>query len=269
MHGVLPILRNGGGDFQPRRRDREIEIAPAQSADLLAAQSRVEDGLINCRAMSRRYAQQPDDFIDGKRPPKIAWGVVGNFPHMLQRIGGDQPPAFHPIGKRAHVAQQVVDRLRTESALLAPRGGMDHSANVALVQVSRERRDVAFPGIVLDNYNHTCAVTGQRFISANHTEADGAHIIGKSVRGTDDPRNDIALSKSAHWAFDRGIFTNSDQYEVVINPKARSANVANFPLVDYDLEGSTSRVTLTTGLIRMPSPGINRKFLTASSCDVQ
>src|SRR5258708_7152536 len=41
---------------------------------------------------------------------------------MLQRIGNNQPPAFHPIEKRAHVAQQVVDRFRTESALLAPRG---------------------------------------------------------------------------------------------------------------------------------------------------
>jgi hypothetical protein len=104
----------------------------------------------------------------------------------------------------------------------------------AVYQVSRERRDAAFAGIVLDNYGNTCAVTGQRFHSASHTEADGAHIIGKSFQGTDDPRNGIALSKSAHWAFDRGIFTISDQYEVVINPNARNANAANFPLFEMD-----------------------------------
>lgn len=106
--------------------------------------------------------------------------------------------------------------------------------NRAVYQVSRERRDAAFAKIVLDNYGHTCAVTGQRFRLANHTEADGAHIIGRAERGTDDPRNGIALSKSAHWAFDRGIFTISDQYEIVINPKARNASVAKFPVLEMD-----------------------------------
>jgi Predicted restriction endonuclease len=99
----------------------------------------------------------------------------------------------------------------------------------AVYQVSRQKRDAAFRTIVLGNYGYTCAVTGQRFFSAHHVEADGAHIIGKEVRGTDDPRNGIALSKSAHWAFDRGIFAISDQYEVIVNPKISSASVANFP----------------------------------------
>jgi hypothetical protein len=104
----------------------------------------------------------------------------------------------------------------------------------AIYQISRQKRDAAFRSIVLDNYGHTCAVTGQKFHSLRHVEADGAHIIGKEVRGTDDPRNGIALSKSAHWAFDRGIFTISDQYETVVNPKVSSASVANFPAIEVD-----------------------------------
>jgi hypothetical protein len=104
----------------------------------------------------------------------------------------------------------------------------------AVYQISRQKRDAAFRSIVLANYGHTCAVTGQKFHSPRHVEADGAHIIGKEVRGTDDPRNGIALSKSAHWAFDRGIFTISDQYEVVVNPRVTSANAVNFPAVAAD-----------------------------------
>ncbi|MDQ6623146.1 MAG: HNH endonuclease [Verrucomicrobiota bacterium] len=104
----------------------------------------------------------------------------------------------------------------------------------AVYQVSRQKRDAAFRSIVLANYGHTCAVTGQKFHSAHHVEADGAHIISKDVRGTDDPRNGIALSKSAHWAFDRGVFTISDQYEVVVNPKMSNASVANFPAIQLD-----------------------------------
>jgi hypothetical protein len=106
--------------------------------------------------------------------------------------------------------------------------------NRAVYTVTRQKRDAAFARIVLDNYGYTCAVTGLRFQSRNHTEAHGAHIIGKEERGTDDPRNGLALSRSVHWAFDQGIFRISDQYEVVINPKARSASIANFPLMDLD-----------------------------------
>ncbi len=104
----------------------------------------------------------------------------------------------------------------------------------AVYQVSRQKRGAAFRNIVLTNYRHTCAVTGQRFRSPHHVEADGAHIIGKDVHGTDDPRNGIALSRSAHWAFDRGIFTISDQYEIVVNPKTSSASVAKFPAIEMD-----------------------------------
>ncbi|MBL9218201.1 MAG: HNH endonuclease [Opitutaceae bacterium] len=104
----------------------------------------------------------------------------------------------------------------------------------SIYKVSRQKRDTAFSGVVLDNYGFTCAVTGQRFRSENLTEAQGAHIIRKELRGTDDPRNGVALSHSVHWAFDRGIFTISDQYEVVINPKARAASVANFSLMELN-----------------------------------
>lgn len=102
----------------------------------------------------------------------------------------------------------------------------------AIYQVSRQKRDVAFKEVVLENYGFTCAVTGQRFRTVNYVEAEGAHIISKEVRGTDDPRNGIALSKSVHWAFDRGMFTISDQYEVVLHPKIAKEHHDRFPLFE-------------------------------------
>jgi predicted restriction endonuclease len=102
----------------------------------------------------------------------------------------------------------------------------------AIYQVSRQKREAAFRDIVLSNYSFTCSVTGQRFVHGPHVEAEAAHIIGKEYRGTDDPRNGLALSRTAHWAFDRGIFTISDQYEVIIHPEARNANYQLFPIID-------------------------------------
>jgi hypothetical protein len=103
-----------------------------------------------------------------------------------------------------------------------------------LYRVNAQRRDEAFRDIVLDNYDKTCAVTGQKFVFSDTIEADAAHIIGKEFRGTDDPRNGLAMSKSVHWAFDTGIFTISDQYEVIIHPEAKKASVKAFPLFDKD-----------------------------------
>jgi len=103
-----------------------------------------------------------------------------------------------------------------------------------LYRVSTQKRDQAFRDVVLANYHHTCAVTGQKFVYSATVEADAAHIIAKGNRGTDDPRNGLALSKSAHWAFDQGIFTISDQYEVMIHPAARKASASAFPLLEAD-----------------------------------
>jgi len=106
--------------------------------------------------------------------------------------------------------------------------------NRAVYQVSRQKREAVFREIVLSNYAFTCSVTGQRFVHGPHIEAEAAHIIGKEHRGPDDPRNGLALSRTAHWAFDRGIFTISDQYEVIIHPEARNASYQLFPIIDAE-----------------------------------
>ena len=105
----------------------------------------------------------------------------------------------------------------------------------AVYHVSAQKREAAFRDVVLANYGYTCAVTGQRFRCRTTVEAEAAHIISKDVFGTDNPRNGLALSRTAHWAFDRGIFTisdHSDQYEVIVHEKARTADHALFPILE-------------------------------------
>ena len=94
----------------------------------------------------------------------------------------------------------------------------------AIYQVNRLKRDAAFRDVVLGNYGYTCAVTGLCFQHGSHIEAEAAHIIGREAHGPDDPRNGLALCRTAHWAFDHGIFTLSDDYEVRIHDRARDRN---------------------------------------------
>ncbi|NDV62894.1 hypothetical protein G0Q06_10565 [Puniceicoccales bacterium CK1056] len=106
--------------------------------------------------------------------------------------------------------------------------------NRRLYRVNAQKRSQHFRRIVLGNYNSTCAVTGQRFELNDIVEAEAAHVISKEQNGTDNPKNGIAMSRSVHWAFDKGLFTLSDQYEVLIHPEAKAAKIQNFPLFELD-----------------------------------
>jgi hypothetical protein len=104
--------------------------------------------------------------------------------------------------------------------------------NKAIYKVSSQKRDRAFKEVVLEQYAFTCAVTGMQYYSDHLIEAQAAHIIPRRINGSDDPRNGIALSRTAHWAFDQGMFTISDQYEIVVHPKARHAKINKFSILD-------------------------------------
>jgi len=120
----------------------------------------------------------------------------------------------------------------------------------ALYRVSSQKRARAFRNVVLDRYSQTCAVSGQRFVYNRYVEAEAAHIIAKESLGTDDPRNGIALSRTAHWAFERGIFTISDQYEIMIHPEALKASENKFHVTE--LNGK--RISLPSDPIFNPHP---------------
>jgi putative restriction endonuclease len=82
-------------------------------------------------------------------------------------------------------------------------------------------RDAAFRRKVLDSYDHTCAFTGLKIVNgAGRAEVDAAHIrpVGDNHRGADSIRNGLALSKTIHWLFDRGIVSISDNHEILQSP---------------------------------------------------
>ena len=71
---------------------------------------------------------------------------------------------------------------------------------------SKQKRDAKFSVRVLPAYDYTCALTRHRMIAIDGTTAlDAAHIHQFKCGGTCRPTNGIALSKTAHWLFDRGL----------------------------------------------------------------
>jgi putative restriction endonuclease len=84
-------------------------------------------------------------------------------------------------------------------------------------QESEAKRDAKFSLRVLPAYDYTCALTRYRMIAINGTTAlDAAHIQQFKKGGNNHPTNGIALSKTAHWLFDRGFWSITHDLRVIV-----------------------------------------------------
>jgi len=83
---------------------------------------------------------------------------------------------------------------------------------------SRVIRDRVFRRIVLDAYDCRCAITGLKLINGGgRAEVQAAHIKPVEVNGPDIITNGIALSGTAHWMFDRGLISLTDDLDVLVS----------------------------------------------------
>ncbi|TGR82778.1 restriction endonuclease [Mesorhizobium sp. M2D.F.Ca.ET.223.01.1.1] len=83
---------------------------------------------------------------------------------------------------------------------------------------SRIVRGRIFRRIVLRAYDERCAITGLKLINGGgRAEVSAAHIRPVEANGPDVINNGIALSGTAHWMFDRGLISLSDDLEILIS----------------------------------------------------
>jgi putative restriction endonuclease len=87
----------------------------------------------------------------------------------------------------------------------------------ALADGKRKGRSARFQIRVVDDYFHTCALTGYRcFTTDGASIVDAAHIESWAETQNDDITNGLALSKNAHWMFDAGLWAIDDDLRVIV-----------------------------------------------------
>ena len=119
------------------------------------------------------------------------------------------------------------------------------------VLTSRPVRDAAFAHVVRDVYDRTCAMTGLKLINGGgRCEIEAAHIRSVEENGPDSPRNGIALSRTVHWMFDRGILSIADNGQILMAKRlvpdqvSRMLNPDGRILLPNDLTFAPHRVFL-------------------------
>ncbi len=160
------------------------------------------------------------DFLRCLRDPK--------FRDKAKRVLIQTPPYFRPeeriaLSAMLRLKPAATDRLKEASPL--------YTAPVERGRDARFRIEV-----VVVAYKHTCALTGYRMTTLDmESIVDAAHIHEFSDSRNNDPRNGLALSKNAHWQFDRGLWSITDDYRVMVNrDKFIEEGVAGQKLADFD-----------------------------------
>lgn len=158
-----------------------------------------EQGRISGRAQSAVRPLSSDDF---KRIVEL--GLEDSTP-LLPRVGG----------------LSITSGFEEEQAPFQ----FDEQRERASFTVSRIIRDRVFRGIVLRAYDQRCAITGLKLINGGgRAEVAAAHIRPVEAGGPDIVNNGIALSGTAHWMFDRGLISLSDDLQILVSRQANDSD---------------------------------------------
>ena len=132
-----------------------------------------------------------------------------------------------------HEIEQVIEKHRTlgrehiagdiegysQQLMQAVEHPFSMQRDVASVQTETPVRNAGFRRAIMKIYEYACAVCELNIrASRGESATDAAHIIPFSVSYNDDIRNGMSLCKLHHWAFDTGLISLDDDYQIIVSP---------------------------------------------------
>jgi putative restriction endonuclease len=208
----------------------------------------------------------PDSYLPFERPVPFsdADGVVERgVLNEAGKVSGRAQAAVRPISIEDF--NRILDRGIPEEDPVLPRadpaalaGSVMEEHSPFMFDTERERveyyssrivRDRVFRRIVLDAYDCRCAITGLKLINGGgRAEVQAAHIKPVEANGPDIITNGIALSGTAHWMFDRGLISLSDDLEVLVSRQVNDIESV------WKLVNPAKQATVPTSPAQRPHP---------------
>jgi putative restriction endonuclease len=215
--------------YEPRRQDSDSSGRGGRQAYFATARvQRIETD----PRLGNHYYAFVTDFLEFENP--VLFREEGKYleSSLMKADGSTNKGAF---GRAVRLISESEYQLILQLGFANPtvRQPEDDDARVAeepteyqrpIVEqlISRPFRDVAFTKNIRAIYDFTCAMTGLKLINGGgRPEVEAAHIrpVGNDHNGPDSVRNGVALSRSIHWMFDRGLLSLTDDYEILMVKK--------------------------------------------------
>jgi putative restriction endonuclease len=190
---------------------------------------RTAEGQVERDVPNAQWAVRPLSIADFNRI--LALGFPDEEP-ILPRLGSSIEAPFVPgVGDPQAPFQLDVERNRISYLS------------------SRIVRDRVFRKNVLAAYDCRCAITGLKLINGGgRAEVEAAHIKPVEANGPDIVSNGLALSGTAHWMFDRGLISLSDELEVLVSRQVNDADSV------WSLVNKTRRAVVPASPALRPHP---------------
>lgn len=185
------------------------------------------------------YYANIDEYLDFERPVPFREGKFF-YENSLRNPDGSHNTGAFINAVRLVPSDEFQNILRAgftkvveykQDAIVPSSGGMagddvaDTDENRPILERIERRpfRDRVFSRRVREAYRERCSLTGLRLINGGgRAEVEAAHIrpVGGGHNGPDSIWNGIALSRTAHWMFDRGLVSLEDDYRIIVSPSA-------------------------------------------------
>lgn len=120
----------------------------------------------------------------------------------------------NPPVRETSVIKAIAEQAQAEAQ---PFEAFDMQAQTVEQRTTKIARSKAFQRRLQALYLGRCAMCSTSLTRLDgKTEAEAAHIIPRSVRGSDDARNGLILCRAHHWAFDNGLIGVDDDLKVIV-----------------------------------------------------
>lgn len=221
----LSRVRQAIGDFfvyyEPRRgRGRQAYIAVARVERVDPDPAR--DGHYYARITDYMNFDQPvpfrhgNDLFESSLRSDGDTGLSGEFRNAVRLMPDHEFEAILAAGYVAPFAQNLP---AADAAQGFAEEATDFRRPIVEQLIRRPFREAAFSRQVKTAYRNRCAFTGLDMRNGGgRAEVDAAHIkpVGDGHNGPDSIRNGLALTKTVHWMFDRGLLSVDSDYKLLV-----------------------------------------------------
>jgi putative restriction endonuclease len=207
--------------YEPRRNGgRQVYFATAR-VDAIEVDPKIKD---HYYARVSEYLEFPTPVPFRKDGEYLESGLrladgsvnAGLFQRAIHSLPDTEYLAIVTQGMKA---ERIDDDAFESLAVAEP--DADYGRRTVQTIVNRPLRDAAFQEVVRTAYDATCAMTGLKLVNGGgRCEIEAAHIRPVQHHGPDSPRNGLALSRTCHWMFDRGILSVEDDGKILTARKS-------------------------------------------------